>query len=171
MSKNQTKEEKETVQQSEESIDSEKKSDDFVSAQSLPDDRSDSIRKSVKFEQSQSLLEVIEVSPEVSDNEDETEKLKAIRLDFIPRSSTITDDVQEHVPKAATEEGNLESKSEYHIEDQPVKNDSSMEAFQFVKRYSATNTKIGELGNALVTDAFVSWFSIFFFIIRVIIGS
>lgn len=151
-------ENKATVQESAESLDSE---NDFFSAQDFLDDRSDSIRKSVKFEHSESLLEIIELQREEDESEDESAKTRPIILDFLPRTSKILDDQELKAGPDVSTLGTLESKSEYHIEDQPqqapLKNESSMEAYQFVKRYSTT--KIGELGSALVTDAFVSLLS------------
>lgn len=140
------------VQDSIESLDSE---NDFFSAQEFLDDLSDSIRKSVKFENSESLLEIIEVEREEDGSGDESGKTRPIILDFIPRTSVLLFDDQELIAKAAPEAGILETKSEYQIEDQtqiPLKSESSVEAYQFLKRSS----KFGEVGNALVTDAFVS---------------
>lgn len=152
-------EKKVTLQESQESVELE---DEFFSAQELLDE-SESIKKSVKFEPSESLLEeIIEVEREEEGTGNESEKSRPMRLDFLPRTTFFLDD-QELVPKAETEMFTLESpKSAYQIsaEELPsVKSKvSSMEAFQFVKRYSTT--KFGDTGNALVTDAFVSLLSL-----------
>lgn len=153
-------EKNELAQESQESLESE---NDFHSALDYNDDQNDSIRKSVKFEDSSSNLEeIIEVVRE-EDDEDESERSKQIRLEFLPRSSLILDD-QTLLPRAEPEDGGtLDSpKSEYQIEEQPSPTGSkhSMEAYQFVKRYSTS--KFGEYGNALVTDAFVSFLFHFF---------
>lgn len=131
--------------------------DVYASAQDFDDQNS--FRKSVKFEESDSqLAEIIEVVREEEDHEDdESEKTPQMRLDFIPRTSIILDD-EEQLQKS--ESGTLEApKSEYYIEETDrgslKQNTSSMEAFQFVKRY-ATSKPTG-VGNALVTDAFVSF--------------
>ncbi|KAL5287608.1 hypothetical protein ACFFRR_008480 [Megaselia abdita] len=142
------------AQESEDSVESE-----FYSAQELFDDQTDSLRKSVKFEDGGSLLEeIIEVERvDEVEEENENEKSRPIRLDFLPKTSVFIDDqeLQHRIePEIDTSETpKSELPSEEQKEPSIKSSKSSIEAYQFVKRYSTS--KMGELGNTLVTDAFI----------------